>query len=108
MVGSNCLILSTYQRRGHLYMYVRPSLPPRHLATLPPGTCPIEPFNYPCVVGPLSYLCIADPYEPASSNRNAAYSQQFSPSAISLLRSTVNSSRLSSHPLLLRHDVLSS
>jgi hypothetical protein len=28
-------------------------LPPRHLATLPPGTCPAEPFSYLCVAEPV-------------------------------------------------------
>lgn len=41
-----------------------------------------------------------------SGTLSLAFPVSFSPSAISLLRSTVDSSCLSSHPLLLRHYVL--
>ena len=55
----SCLFLchSIYLRRGHLYMYTRPTLLPEAAlppeAASPPGTCPAEPFSYLCMAEPL-------------------------------------------------------
>jgi hypothetical protein len=58
------MLLSSYQRRRGRYVYARPPSLPE--AILPPGACPVKP----------SAISVElKPYEPASSNRNAAYSQ---------------------------------
>jgi hypothetical protein len=59
------LLIAIYLEGKNAYMHIRPTLMPE--AALPPGACPAEP----------SAISVQlNLYEPASSNRNAAYSQQ--------------------------------
>jgi hypothetical protein len=44
MVGSNCLVVYLPEEE-RTSIYVRSTLTPRHLYTLPPGACPAEPVR---------------------------------------------------------------